>query len=112
MAVDSPWCYAVSTYLLCYLRTFSLPKDYKIVIFWSGKYFFALNQGSRQVIMALIYWDTPVLQQNEQFVALFYKKANQKNVLFFGFSSATRGNEDGIISNRGLACHGEISKFL
>lgn len=31
---------------------------------------FLLNMGSRQVIMALMYWDTPVLQWSVQFVAI------------------------------------------
>ena len=40
------------------------------------------------------------------------KKRQNLNYSFFGFSSATRGNEAGIMSNRGLACHGETQYFL
>ncbi len=50
---------------------------------------FCLNLGSRQVIMALIYWDTPVLQWSAQIVAMDYTillksiefpGANQENI--------------------------------
>lgn len=57
--------------------------------------------------MALIYWDIPVLQWNVQFVAKKKFFANQKNIPSFGSYPATRVCEAGIISNRGLACHGE-----
>lgn len=110
MAVVSPWLKPF-LHILCCLRTFSFPKEN--FSFWRDKFKkFVLNEGSRQVFMALIYWATPVLQENGQCVALFFKIANQKNILFFGFFSATRENEDGIMSNRRWACYGEFSKFL
>jgi len=47
-------------------------------IFWRVKFVLYLNLGSRQVIMALIYWDTPVLHWNLQFVAhIIYKHFNK-----------------------------------
>ena len=38
---------------------------------------------------------------------IFIRKKQNLKYFFFGFFSATRGNEVGIMSNRGLACHGE-----
>ena len=62
MAVVSPWFCAV----LAFLNAFNgqLPCQKNL----SGD--FGLNLGSRLVIMALIYWDTPVLQWNGQIVAI------------------------------------------
>jgi hypothetical protein len=39
--------------------------------------------GSRQVIMALMYWDTPVLQWNVQFVAINFLFKNTRFLVLF-----------------------------
>lgn len=63
MAVVSPWCIAVFA-PLCFLRTPPLPGQQKNILLLESKtgLRFCLNLGSRLVIMAHIYWDTPALQ--------------------------------------------------
>lgn len=65
MAVVSPWCYAVSAFFNASYGHLPFQKH-------SGEFtprWVDLHVGSRLVIMALIYWDTPVLQWNAQIVA-------------------------------------------
>lgn len=111
MAVDSPWCQTV-LHIICCLRTSFFPKEGIFSLLVKASFWSLLHEDTRQVIMTLICWDTPVLQKNVQCVEKWNHFSNQENILFFGFSSAIRRNEDGIMSNRGWACHGEFSKFL
>lgn len=72
MAVVSPWHYPVFTQICVSYGHPPYQNSLKVCFYFGAKnsHEFFLNMGSRQVIMALMYWDTPVLQWNVQFVAI------------------------------------------
>jgi hypothetical protein len=61
MAVDSPWCSTVFALLVLFTDIFLAKREilsFGVILFNEKN----LNRGTRQVIMALIYRDTPVIQ--------------------------------------------------
>lgn len=122
MAVVSPWCYAVFA-LFVYLTDISPSKQNYKIFFWytsslgcvvirvhvksSWPLYIGIHLCYNRIHKALLQLTAriagPIIN-----IALKQKYKYS----FFGLSSAIRGYEAGIMSNRGLACHGETQYFL
>ena len=94
-----------------------LSKSKNFFFFWWDKEFDSLSLKKVHVKSSWPLYTGLHLCYNRMYNLFFLlwqrkKKKENENILFFGFCSATRTNEDGIMSNRGWACHGEFSKFL
>ncbi len=107
MAVVSPWCYAVFA-LFVYLTDSSPSKLNYINFFW-----YTSSLGCVVIRVHVksswpLYIGIHLCYNGINKIYPLYSKKGKLNYSFFGFFSAIRENEAGIMSNRGLACHGEI----